>query len=276
MAPANQPGLDVPPSRANATLTREPCRTDPLDPPEIRKVVPLRQTDSLLPPARQRRYHRLIDEGFQAFNAARLGEACRIYSDKMLASSPRHDDRPDHRRRADAGGPRRLHHRADGARPRRLHHQHRRQPLSRPALRAELHAAPRLAVSRRSRALRAGRHPHLRRAVSGEGAARHRRVHPRVPDRDRPRRPGVDRASCITRWASICAASAPAARSTRSWRARPKYRRADLHLVARRQLDRDERRVSRADARRDADGRPEQRRERESAPSSSTATRTAA
>src|SRR3982751_5039969 len=27
----------------------------------------------------------LIDEGFQAFNAARLGEACRIYCDKMLA-----------------------------------------------------------------------------------------------------------------------------------------------------------------------------------------------
>ena len=27
----------------------------------------------------------LIDEGFQAFNAARLGEACRIYSDKMLS-----------------------------------------------------------------------------------------------------------------------------------------------------------------------------------------------
>ena len=31
---------------------------------------------------------RLIDEGFQAFNAARLGEACRIYADKMLAKSP--------------------------------------------------------------------------------------------------------------------------------------------------------------------------------------------
>jgi deoxyhypusine synthase len=28
---------------------------------------------------------RLMDEGFQAFNAARLGEACRIYTDKMLA-----------------------------------------------------------------------------------------------------------------------------------------------------------------------------------------------
>jgi deoxyhypusine synthase len=31
----------------------------------------------------------LIDEGFQAFNAARLGEACRIFGDKMLA--PAHD-----------------------------------------------------------------------------------------------------------------------------------------------------------------------------------------
>ena len=31
----------------------------------------------------------LIDEGFQAFNAARLGESCRIFSDKML--SPGHD-----------------------------------------------------------------------------------------------------------------------------------------------------------------------------------------
>src|SRR5215470_9920574 len=31
----------------------------------------------------------LIDEGFQAFNAARLGEACRIFVDKMLL--PEHD-----------------------------------------------------------------------------------------------------------------------------------------------------------------------------------------
>jgi deoxyhypusine synthase len=29
----------------------------------------------------------LVDEGFQAFNAARLGEACRIYTDKMLAKT---------------------------------------------------------------------------------------------------------------------------------------------------------------------------------------------
>ena len=33
--------------------------------------------------------HHLIDEGFQAFNAARLGEACRIFTDKMLL--PEHD-----------------------------------------------------------------------------------------------------------------------------------------------------------------------------------------
>jgi deoxyhypusine synthase len=32
---------------------------------------------------------RLIDDGFQAFNAARLGEACRIFADKMLL--PEHD-----------------------------------------------------------------------------------------------------------------------------------------------------------------------------------------
>src|SRR5262245_16361147 len=28
---------------------------------------------------------RLVDEGFQAFNAARLSEACHIFADKMLA-----------------------------------------------------------------------------------------------------------------------------------------------------------------------------------------------
>ena len=49
----------------------------------------LRQADPLLPAARQRRRPHLIDEGFQAFNAARLGEACRIFTDKMLA--PEHD-----------------------------------------------------------------------------------------------------------------------------------------------------------------------------------------
>ena len=114
----------------------------------------------------------LIDEGFQAFNAARLGEACRIFTRQDAAARARHDDCADARRRDDAGGAWRLHRRADGARAGRLRHQHRRQPLPRPALRAELHAASRLAVRQRRRAVRRRRHPHLRRAVSGDGAAR--------------------------------------------------------------------------------------------------------
>ena len=96
----------------------------------------------------------LIDEGFQAFNAARLGEACRIFGDKML--SKQHDTTialtvAGAMTPAGLGGciielmERGLD---------RLRDQHRRQPLSRSALRAELHAAPRLAVRRRSRAVR--------------------------------------------------------------------------------------------------------------------------
>ena len=104
----------------------------------------------------------------------------------------RHHHRADGRRRADAGRSRRLRHRADGPRPRRLHDQHRRQPLSRPALRAELHAPPRLAVPRRRRAVRAGDHPDLRRPVSGHRAARDRRVHPRLPRPLRHVGPDVD------------------------------------------------------------------------------------
>ena len=40
-------------------------------------------------PRGSRDIRRLVDEGFQAFNAARLGEACRIYTDKMLP--PEHE-----------------------------------------------------------------------------------------------------------------------------------------------------------------------------------------
>jgi len=36
-------------------------------------------------PRGSREVRRLIDEGFQAFNAARLGESCHIFTDKMLA-----------------------------------------------------------------------------------------------------------------------------------------------------------------------------------------------
>ena len=63
---------------------------------------------------------RLIDDGFQAFNAARLSEACRIY--RRQDARPEHDTMIglDGRRRADARRARRLYYRADGARADRL------------------------------------------------------------------------------------------------------------------------------------------------------------
>ena len=134
----------------------------------------------------------LIDDGFQAFNAGRLSEACQIFAEKMLA--PENDTTIGltiagaH----DAGRPRRLRHRDDGPRPGRLHHLDRREPLSRPALRAEFHAAPRLAVRQRRRAVRGRRHPDLRRAVSGDRAARNRRLHPRLHRPLGPERAGRD------------------------------------------------------------------------------------
>ena len=88
----------------------------------------------------------LIEEGFQAFNAGRLSEACHVFTDRML--DPAHDTTigltmagaltP-----AGLGG---CVHRAARPRSRRLRHQHRRQPLPRSALRAELHPAPRVAL----------------------------------------------------------------------------------------------------------------------------------
>ena len=128
----------------------------------------------------------------------------------------RHDHRAHRRRRADAGRARRLRHRADGARADRLHDQHRREPLSRPPLRAELHAAPRLAVPRRRRALRAGHHPHLRRAVPGDRAARDRRLHPRLPRALEARRARSPPRSSTTASARICWSATPAAPNTRS------------------------------------------------------------
>ena len=171
--------------------------------------LPHRKTHQILPAPGSADVRQLIDGGFQAFNAGRLSEACHIYADKMLA--PENDTTigltvagaltP-----AGLGG---CVDRADGARAHRLHHQHRREPLSRPALRAELHAPSRLAVPERRRALRAGHHPHLRRAVPGDRAARDRRLHPRLP---RPRRSSRDRSprpSSTTASASTCSSSSP-------------------------------------------------------------------
>ena len=187
----------------------------------------------------------------------------------------RHHHRPDRRRRADAGRPRRLRHRADGPRPDRLHDQHRRESLSRPPLRAELHAPPRLAVPRRRRALRAGHHPHLRRPVPGDGAARDRRLHPRLPGPLGPRRARCRPPSSTTGSGSTCS-SATRLRGVLGRRPGRAVRRADLHLVARRQFYRHEHRVPRADERRHADDRPEQGRQRGLRDHPRRATRTAA
>ena len=190
----------------------------------------------------------LIDEGFQAFNAARLGEACRIFTDKMLL--PEHDTTIalTVAGALDAGRPRRLHRRADGARAGGLRHQHGREPVPRPALRAEFHAAPRIAVRQRRRAVRGRRHPHLRRAVSRDGAARDRRLYPRLPRALGHERPGLHRGAAL-RARPRPARAAARVSGVSVVRGRRGRGRADLHLVARRQLDRHERRVSRADER---------------------------
>ena len=46
-------------------------------------------SDHVLPADRRSRDSNLIDDGFQAFNAGRLSEACQIFADKMLA--PKND-----------------------------------------------------------------------------------------------------------------------------------------------------------------------------------------
>ena len=212
------------------TTGDSPCPTArPARPGTRPEQLPVRQADPLLPAARQRRdppADRRRLPGVQRRPAVRGLPHLRRQD---AGARERHDHRPDRRRRADAGRARRLRHRADGARAGRLHHQHRREPLSRPALRAELHAAPRLAVPRRRRAVRGGRHPHLRRAVPGDGAARDRRLHPRLPRplrartgrsstsefhyRARPRSArAASRAARSTRWSR--APRSPACRST--------------------------------------------------------------
>ena len=206
---------------------------------------------TLLPPARQRRgagAHRRGIPGVQR-RASRRGLPHLHRQDARARA--RHDDRADGGRRAHARRPRRLHRRADGSRPRRLPDQHRREPVSRSPLRAEFHAAPRLAVRERRRAVRRGDHPHLRRAVPGDGAARDRQLRARLPRP--PRRRRADRQLGVSLPARPRPARSPARmRAALRRRGGRDVRRADLHLVAGRQLHRHERRVPRADQRQPA------------------------
>ncbi len=176
-------------------------------------------------------------------------------------SRGRHDHRPHDRGCNDARRHRRLRRRDDGSRPGRLHHQHGREPVSRSASCAEFHASSRLAVRRRRGAVRARHHPHLRRAVSGDGAARDRRLHPRFSRPVQARRPDHDGRASLSHGAGP-AEALPRMRGAFGCRARRAGRGSDLYLVAGRQLDRDEHRVSRAAERQHADDRSESRRQR--------------
>ena len=88
----------------------------------------------------------LIDSTFLAYNSARLREGCQLFAERMLGAG-RHD-RHEPLRRADARRPGLLLDRpADQGRLRRLDRRHRREPLPRPALRAQLPRARRAASS---------------------------------------------------------------------------------------------------------------------------------
>ena len=189
-------------------------------------------------------------------------EACRIFSDKMLDPE---EDTTIGLTIAGAmtpAGHRRLRRGDDGSRAGRLHHQHRREPVSRPASRAEFHAASRLAVRRRRRALRAGHHPHLRRAVSGDRCCskptRTSATSWCVEKLEGP----ITTAELHYRMGRDLMKQLSGMRGALGRRARRARRRAHLHVVAGRQLDRHEPRVSRAAERQLADDRSEPRRQR--------------
>ena len=191
--------------------------------------LPFRQADQVLPTAWKRRRSAAHRQGIPGVQRRPALRGLPHLHRQDAGPGERHDHRLDGGGRADARWARRLRDRDDGPRPGRLHDQHRREPLSRPALRAELHAPPRLAVPRRRGAVRAGDHPHLRRAVPGDRAARDRLLHPRLPgalgalgpDRDLgvplPARPGS--AAAQPRVRGILGGRAgrrsPASRSTR-------------------------------------------------------------
>ena len=205
--------------------------------------------------------HHLIDEGFQAFNAARLGEACRIFTDKMLL--PEHDTTIA-LTIAGALTPAGL----GGCIVEMMERGLVDFVISTGAnLYHDLHYALNFTLHRGS--------PFVNDVeLYEEGviriydvlfpstrAARNRRVHPRIPRPVGNERAGVDRR------VSLCARPRPDGAS--AWmrgvlgrRRGCGRRRADLHLVARRQLDRDEHRLPRADERQRPDDRSEQGRQR--------------
>ena len=71
------------------------CSKEPLlphrapgSPGHSAEIVPFGQADRNYRPQGSAEIRHLIDDGFQAFNAGRLSEACTIFADKMLAPEP--------------------------------------------------------------------------------------------------------------------------------------------------------------------------------------------
>ena len=239
------------------------------------QTVPHRKTDSLLPAEGQPGGEVPHRRGISGVQRRPAVGGMPDFRGEDAGARERDDDRPDRGGRHDAGRARRVRHRDDGPRSGRLHHLDRRQPLSRPPLRAEFHAAPRFALPERRRAVRRGRHPHLRRAFPGDRAARDRRLHPGLHRPLGPER--ADRDLGVP----LPAGPRPARTLSRvrgafRRRAGRAGRRAPLHLVARRQLDRHEHRVSRADERQPLHDRSRTRTSTRSVRSCSPASRTAA
>ena len=156
----------------------------------------------------------LIDDGFQAFNAARLSEACHIYADKMLA--PEHDTTIG-LTLAGALTPAGL----GGCLIELMERGLIDFMISTGAnLYHDLHYALNFTLRRGSpflddrRPVRRGRHPHLRRAVPGVGADRDRRSTCATSSRAPASTARSPPPSCTSVSARICCRARPAARST--------------------------------------------------------------
>ena len=162
---------------------------------------------------------RLVDEGFQAFNAGRLSEACQIFSEKMLAPE---NDTTIGLTVAGAMTPAGL----GGCVIEMMDRGLVDFVISTGAnLYHDLHYALNFTLRRGSPFLNDvelyedRRHPDLRRAVSGDGAARDRRLHPRFHRPLGAERADRDLGVPLSARPRSARAAFPAARSIRSSRA---------------------------------------------------------
>ena len=165
-------------AKKTKTNARARYREDLLDAPEWLKKKKMPHRDRYLagkrilpkPLTGKETLADLVDEVFLAYNAARLQEACQLFTEKMLepdvtvgmsisgALTP-------------AGLGCSCHHPADQGRLRGLDRVHGREPVPRHALRAELPGARGQLQAGRHRAAQQRRRPHLRHRCSTTATA---------------------------------------------------------------------------------------------------------